>query len=166
MDEILIQNAQAYAARHRLQLAERLGFGVHGIIFGTEGNLQTGDIATAIKVHRAKEPFLRELAVYQRLKAAKITKVLGFNVPQLLRHDDGTCIIEMSIVTRPFLLDFAGAYLELVPEFSDDVWVEWEAEKQEQFGVRWPLVKAVLAVLEEMDIHMVDVSPSNIAFVD
>lgn len=99
-------------------------------------------------------------------QAAKITKVLGFNVPQLLRHDDGTCIIEMSIVTRPFLLDFAGAYLEMVPEFSDDVWVEWEAEKQEQFGVRWPLVKAVLAVLEEMGIQMVDVSPSNIAFVD
>ncbi|MEI6392361.1 MAG: hypothetical protein WCT12_14805 [Verrucomicrobiota bacterium] len=42
MDEILIRNAQAYATRHQLQLAERLGFGIHGIIFGTEGNLETG----------------------------------------------------------------------------------------------------------------------------
>jgi hypothetical protein len=117
-------------------------------------------------VHRAREPFLRELAVYQRLKAARITKVLGFNVPQLLRHDDGICIIEMTIVTRPFVLDFAGAYLDMPPEFSDDVWAEWEAEKQEQFGARWTRVKAALASLEEMDIHMVDVSPSNITFVD
>ena len=166
MDEILIQNAQAYTARHRLQLAERLGFGIHGIIFGTEGNLETGDIATAIKVHRTREPFSRELVVYQRLKAAAITKILGLNVPQLLRHDDGMYIIEMSIVTRPFVLDFAGAYLDIPPEFPDAIWAEWEAEKQEQFGVRWPQVKAVLAALEEMDIHMVDVSPSNIAFID
>jgi len=42
MDEILIRNAQAYATRHQLQIAERLGFGIHGIIFGTEGNLETG----------------------------------------------------------------------------------------------------------------------------
>ena len=79
MDEILIQNAQAYTARHRLQLAERLGFGIHGIIFGTEGNLETGDIATAIKVHRTREPFSRELAVYQRLKAAAITIIPGLS---------------------------------------------------------------------------------------
>jgi len=165
MDEILIRNAQAYAARHQLQLAERLGFGIHGIIFGTEGKLETGDIATAIKVHRSREPFSRELAVYQRLKEAAIAKILGFNVPQLLCHDDEMRIIEMSIVTRPFVLDFAGAYLDIPPEFADAVWAEWEAEKQEQFGARWPDVHAILAALEEMDIHMVDVSPSNIAFI-
>ena len=33
MEEILVQNAQAYASQHQLQLAERLGFGIHGIIF-------------------------------------------------------------------------------------------------------------------------------------
>jgi hypothetical protein len=76
------------------------------------------------------------------------------------------CIIEMTIVTRPFVLDFAGAYLDNPPEFSAAVWTEWAIEKQEQFGDRWPQVQGVLAALEEMDIHMVDVSPSNIAFVD
>lgn len=163
---MLIQNAQAYAERHGFQLAERLGFGIHGIIFRTEGNPGTATIATAIKVHRAKEPFLREVAIYQRLKEAEITKILGFNVPQLLRHDEELCIIEMSIVTRPFLLDFAGAYLDFPPEFPDAIWAEWEAEKQEQFGTRWPKVQDVLGALEELDIHMVDVSPSNIAFAD
>ena len=72
----------------------------------------------------------------------------------------------MSIVTRPFVLDFAGAYLDVPPQFPDETWAEWEAEKLDQFHLRWPKVQEILAALEHMDIHMVDVSPSNIAFVD
>ena len=72
----------------------------------------------------------------------------------------------MSIVARPFVLDFAGAWLDTPPDFPDETWVEWEAEKREQFGTHWPRVQAVLAALEALDIHMVDVSPSNIAFMD
>lgn len=72
----------------------------------------------------------------------------------------------MSIVTRPFVLDFAGACLDARPPFSDEIWAEWEAEKREQFGDRWRKVQAVLDALEEMDIYMVDVSPSNIALPD
>jgi|SRR5580693_6345396 hypothetical protein len=166
MEQLLTQNAQAYATRRRLRLAERLGFGIHGIIFRTEGNPETGYVATAIKVHRSREPYLRECAVYQRLKEAGITKILGFNVPQILGQDDELCIIEMSIVTRPFVLDFAGAYLDAPPDFSAEIWAAWEAEKVDQFGARWPKVQDILAALELMDIHMVDVSPSNIAFVD
>ena len=166
MEQLLIQNAQAYATRHQLRLAERLGFGIHGIIFRTEGNPKTGDVATAIKAHRSREPYSRELAVYQRLKEAETAKIRGFNVPHLLGHDDSMLIIEMSIVTRPFVLDFAGAYLDVPPEFPDEIWAAWEAEKRDQFDVRWPKVREILAALEEMDIHMVDVSPANIAFDD
>jgi hypothetical protein len=32
MEDAFIQNALAYAAQHQLRLAERLGFGIHGII--------------------------------------------------------------------------------------------------------------------------------------
>ncbi len=166
MEQLLIQNAQAYATRHQLRLAERLGFGIHGIIFRTEGNPKTGDVATAIKAHRSREPYSRELAVYQRLKEAETSKIRGFNVPHLLGHDDSMRIIEMSIVTRPFVLDFAGAYLDVPPKFPDETWAAWEAEKRDQFDVRWPKAREILAALEEMDIHMVDVSPANIAFDD
>ena len=38
MEETLLQNARTYASRHQLQLAERLGFGIHGIIFVAEDN--------------------------------------------------------------------------------------------------------------------------------
>lgn len=164
MEEAFIQNAVAYASGQRLQLAERLGFGVHGIIYIAEDKSAGGK--TAIKAHRQMEPFRRELSVYQRLRAAQVDQILGFNVPQFIRSDDALGVIEMSIVTRPFVLDFAGAYLEAPPDFPDEIWAEWEVQKRDQFEGRWPQVQAVLAALEEMGIHMIDVSPSNIAFLD
>ena len=163
MEEALIQNALAYAARHQLQLAERLGFGIHGIIFVAENKSKKGG-KTAIKAHHAAEPYRRERAVYERLKQAGVTEVAGFNVPQLIQAEDDLRVIEMSIVARPFLLDFAGAYLDAPPEFPDEIRAEWEAEMREQFEARWPAVEAVLTALEELDIYMIDVSPSNIAF--
>jgi hypothetical protein len=35
--------------------------------------------------------------------------VLGFNVPKLLRTDDDLLAIEMTVVRRPYVLDFAGS---------------------------------------------------------
>jgi hypothetical protein len=95
-----------------------------------------------------------------------VEEILGFHVPKLIRFDDELLVIEMSIVARPFVLDFAGAYLDQTPEFSDEIWSEWEIQKREQFESRWPKVQAVLSALEALDIYMVDVSPSNIAFLD
>ena len=166
MEQLLLEKAQAYATEHQLRLAERLGFSIHGTILRAEGNPQMGAVATALKVHRSEEPYLRELSVYNRKQKIGITKIHGFNVPQLLGHDSTRWIIEMSIVTRPFVLDFAGAYLDVPPQFPDETWTAWEAEKIDQFEGRWPKVQEILATLEMMDIHMVDVSPSNIGFVD
>jgi hypothetical protein len=164
MEQALIQNAQAYARQHQLHLAERLGFGVHGIIFVAGGNSKVGK--TAVKVHRSLEPYLRERAVYERLKQDGVSEIIGFNVPQLIGFDEELRVIEMSIVARPFVLDFAGAYLDQRPPFPEDKWSEWEVEKREQFEASWPEVKKVLEALAALDIHMVDVSPSNIAFLD
>jgi len=162
MDDVFIQNAQTYARRRQLQLAERLGFGIHGIIYVAENKSASGK--TAVKVHRETEPYLRECAAYERLQEIGVSKVQGFNVPQFIRADDELRIIEMTIVTRPFVLDFAGAWLDAPPQFSDEIWAEWELQKRDQFENHWLEVKAVLAALEEWDIYMVDVSPSNIAF--
>jgi hypothetical protein len=164
MEEAVIQNAIVYASQRQLRLAERLGFGIHGIIYVAEG--KSGDGKTAVKAHREVEPFRRELAVYERLQAEGVCEIFDFNVPQLIDYDVHLRTIEMCIVTRPFVLDFAGAYLDAPPEFSDEVWAEWETQKRDQFETRWPKVQAVLAALEELDIHMIDVSPSNIAFRD
>jgi len=164
MEQVLTQNDQTFASRHGLRLAERLGFGIHGIIFAALGNPETG--VTAIKAHRAWEPYTRELAVYERLKEARLCKILGFNAPQLLRHEDEQRVFEMSIVTTPFLLDFAGAYVDKSPEFPDEIRAGWESETRDQFDLRWPQVQMVVSELKQLGIHMVDVSPSNIAFLE
>ena len=163
-DDFILQNTLTYASRHGLQLAERLGFGVHGIIFVAENKSKSGK--TAVKAHHELDAYLRERSAYERLKSAGVTDVLGFNVPQLIHADDGLRVIEMSIVTRPFVLDFAAAYLDRSPEFSDDVWSVWEEEKREQFEARWPKVQDILSAFRGIGIYLLDVSPANIAFLD
>jgi hypothetical protein len=143
---------------------ERLGFGIHGTIFVAENNSKAGK--TAIKAHYEVEPYLRERNVYQRLQDAGVSDIAGFNVPQFIRFDDESRIIEMTIVARPFILDFAGAYLDAAPHFSKEIWNEWESDKREQFEDRWPIVQTALEALKALDIHMVDVSPTNISFLE
>jgi hypothetical protein len=43
---------------------------------------------------------------------------------------------------------------------------DWHAEKQEQFGPRWPEVQATLRSLEGCEVFMIDVNPGNISFGD
>ena len=64
MEDILIQNARTYASQHQLCLAERLGFGIHGIVFVSENNTKPGK--TALKAHRFSEAYFRERSVYAR----------------------------------------------------------------------------------------------------
>jgi hypothetical protein len=72
----------------------------------------------------------------------------------------------MTMVQQPFVLDFAGAYLDQAPTFSDEVMADWRAEKQDQFGARWRDVQGILAVLEGYGIYMIDVNLGNISFGD
>lgn len=162
MDELLTQHAQTYARLRHVRLAERLGHGIHGIVYAAERNAEPGNVA--IKAHRSREAYERERNAYLRLKEAGVDEIRGFAVPKLIRSDDELLVIEMTIVTRPFILDFAGAYLDREPLFSEEIWNQWEAEKRDQFESRWPEVQAVLDALEELDIFMLDVSPTNIAF--
>jgi hypothetical protein len=162
--DITIKNARAYAARNDLVVVERLGFGIHGSVHVVEHKIKRKK--SAIKAHRAPEFFLRERAVYELLSRAGVTEVLGFHVPQFICADEELQVIEMTIVTRPFVLDFAGAYVGGRPEFSEEIWAAWEAEKREQFGSRWRTVQTVIGALEGLGVHLLDVSPTNIAFPD
>jgi hypothetical protein len=162
MIDIAFKNTKAYADRYELMIGARLGFGIHGIVQVARNKINKDK--SAIKAHFSAVPFLRELAAYERLKDAGVSEILGFHVPELIRADSELQVIEMTIVTRPFVLDFAGAYLDAPPEFSDEVWAEWEVEKREQFGARWTTVQSLLGALEELDIHLIDVTPNNIAF--
>jgi hypothetical protein len=144
-------------------VAEPLGDGIHGSVWAVENKLKAGK--SAVKAHRFAEPYSRELSVYERLRDAQISKICGLNVPQFIGADDLLRVIEMTIVPQPFVLDFAGAYLDAPPDFSDEIWAGWEEDKSEMFESRWPAVQAVLAELRRFEICLVDVSPKNIAFI-
>ncbi len=143
-------------------LIGRLGFGIHGIVYAVEGNAELG--LAALKVHHAREPGLRERDVYERLNELGVTEIRGFEVPLLLDADDELLALKMTIVMPPWVLDFAGAYLDFPPGFSDEIWGEWERKNHEQFGEDWPMARAILGELEGLGIHMHDPSPSKIRF--
>jgi hypothetical protein len=162
MNEDLDSLAQRYALRRNIKLGERLGFGIHGIVFAAEDNTKPGFFA--VKFHREQRPFERECSVYQRLRENQTTRILGFNVPQLLRIDEEFRAIEMTIVRSPFLLDFADARLDEAPDFSEDVLQQWEEEKAEIFGEKWPEVTRILAALQAFGVYLLDLNPRNISF--
>ena len=162
MDEELDNLARRYELTRRITLGERLGFGIHGIVFAAQDNAKPGFLA--VKFHRENVPFERKCRAYQRLGEEHVARILGFNVPQLLRIDEEWHAIEMTIVRQPFLLDFADALLDRAPDFSDDVLRQWKEAKEEIFGEKWPEVTQVLAALRAYGIHLLDINPANIAF--
>jgi hypothetical protein len=72
--------------------------------------------------------------------------------------------LEMTIVRKPFLLDFADALLDQTPDFSEDVLQQWEEDRAEIFGERWQEVTQVLAALRASGIYLLDINPGNISF--
>jgi hypothetical protein len=163
VDDILKRRLADYAERRKIVFAEQLGLGLHGIVCIAEDNVNFGRFA--VKIHRYAEAYRREKAAYLRLREVGLCAVRGFNVPQMLRCDDEFLAIEMSIVVRPFILDFAATWLDEPPDFPRDFWQD-ELEKREVFGDRWAEVQRVLAALETHGLHMFDVTPTNIAFRD
>lgn len=156
--------AKAYAAQRQLEIGEPLGSGKDGIVVAAK--CKSKPARTAIKVFRLDEAYRREKAVYERLKTEGVTAVRGFHVPQLTGFDDNLLVLEMTIVTRPFVLDFAGAYLDRRPEFPEGVLEAWEREKQEQFEERWPEVCGLMAAFGQMRIFLTDISAGNIGLLE
>ena len=129
--------------------AIRLGFGIHGTVFAAADNTKAGFFA--VKFHREKGPFEHECRAHERLRTDYITQILGLNVPQLLMIDKEFRTIEMTIVRKPFLLDFADALLDQSPDFSEDVFRD---------------VMRVLEALRGFGIHLHDINPGNIRFAE
>ena len=165
-----IQPAFQYARQRGLSLGPRLGYGKDGTVFSTlPQDVSPGNWAgpTAIKAMARDDLYARELAVYRRLAERGIggpIRVCGHNVPQLLGQDDELLVIEMTIVTRPFVLDFASAYLDEPPEFPAEVMEERYTHWSDVFEGQWPAVQRIMAEFRRYGIYLLDPSPGNIAF--
>ena len=160
----LLRRSREFANRNGLTLGDQLGAGVQGIVFSAKSQSEEGRLA--VKAHKQEPDYWRERDAYSRLKEHGINTLRGCNVPELIAYDDELWIIEMTVVSRPFVLDFGGAFLDGAPEFADEILAEWRAEKQEQFGSRWPEVQAIIRELQTYGIFLIDVNPGNISFSD
>jgi hypothetical protein len=92
------------------------------------------------------------------------TDLRGFAVPELVDFDDDLLVVEMTIVSPPFLLDFGKVHLDRRPEFSAETIAEWRESMKELFEDRWPEVRLLLAALERYGIYYLDAKPGNIMF--
>ena len=163
-----IRRAREYSVIHELVIKSELGTGMNGVVFAVEKLAPDlfSPKQSAVKACHSEIEYSRERDVYLRLKERDVTAIRRCMVPQLLEYNDDLCIIEMTIVTRPFCLDFGGAYLEKPPDFSEEVLADWRAVKMEQFGRHWPEVQLIIAALEVHGIYLMDVHPKNISFLD
>lgn len=113
------------------------------------------------------EHYVRERDIYLRLTERAVDNVRGFAVPRMIDVHDELLVIEMTVVMPPFVLDFAGAYLDQRPPYADDPekMAEWEQEKIEQFGEeKWEKVCEVMSSFRGLGIYLSDLKPGNIEF--
>jgi hypothetical protein len=147
-----------YATQQNIVLKQSLGFGKDGLVYATES-------ATAVKVYYSHVPFRNELACYLRLRELQVREVLGHSIPTLLAWDEELLVLEMKVVQPPYILDFASARLDIPPDFPDDVLAQWELDRQDEFGPRWPHVQFIIHIFEQnFGIYLLDIHPRNITF--
>lgn len=152
-----------YEVGHQCQLPGSLSPGP-----GQDGFVMRSDRRSAVKFFDRSERFHRELEVYQVLASKGIYQIAGHNVPELLDSDEALLAIEIKIVERPFVLDFAGAKLpHEVPDFEQHVIDEHVEHLQELFGDRWSDAMHVAEMFRQATgFTLLDIHPGNIAFDD
>ncbi len=89
-------------------------------------------------------------------------------VPQLLSVDAALGAIEMSVVSRPFVLDFGKIQLDRrledawPAEVLEERWAYWESLFEPE---QWPIVLAIYGELgHRFGIWLEDIHPGNIGF--
>ena len=156
LDEVR-QRLVEYAGSRERAIRKQLGYGYDGIVYST-------DCLSAIKGLRYQELYERERDVYLRLYNHDVFEVCGCRIPRLIDYDDRLWVVEMETVSPPFVLDFAGAYLDRKPDFPPDVMRTWQREKRAQFRGDWPRMVSIMAELARHGVHLADVKPGNITF--
>jgi hypothetical protein len=120
----------------------------------------------AVKVFRREEAYWSEKAAYQRLADLDLASVEEFIIPRLHDADDALQVIEMDIVSPPYLLDFGKCYLDRRPDFSSEVWQQWQEDHEEVWEGRWKIVRQAVWQLEKYGIYHIDPRPGNMRFAD
>jgi hypothetical protein len=152
-----------FHARHGRLCIDKLGAGA-----GQDGTVWRTAQHTAVKFFDRVDRYEREVEVYRVLTQLQIIQIAGHNIPQLILTDDDLRAIEMTIVTRPFVLDFAGAKLSHeVPDFNEEIMAEHYERLRELFDDRWTDALHVADMFRiATGYTLLDIHPGNIAFAD
>ncbi|WP_404304562.1 hypothetical protein [Neorhodopirellula lusitana] len=156
------EQIETYRQRWDAELLDSLGTGTQGTVY--TALRPRYPFVFAVKFHLRQVAYHREVGVYLRLQDLEVHEVCGHQIPELLHHDDELLAIEMSTVRPPFCLDFGGAYLDQPPDYTPEVWRDWQEEKSDDFEENWPAVEQILDEFRWMGIHIADVNPGNIRF--
>lgn len=155
INEQLVQRARQYAEKFAISL------GPTPLGFGDDGAVWTTDRHTVVKAFERRNNYAHELECYQRLADAGIRKILEFDVPALLSHDDSLLVIEMGFVNPPYILDFGKAYLS-DPQFPEHVIEEWNQRMEFWWGDQVKRVRLALFALRRYGIWYYDAKPGNV----
>ncbi len=159
MSDDLFKRAYEYCERARTQLIVQpiLGTGIDGMVWQSKRR-------TAVKAFERLDNFENEVECYRRFAMGNVTKIGECAVPHLEGTDSGLMVIEMTIVTPPYVLDFAKVYFDSPPPYDSHLIENALAESRELFGADFPRMLAILSKLKSFGIHYVDPKPANIRF--
>jgi hypothetical protein len=147
-----------YCSARKLQIVRTLGAGKDGTVYET-------NLPTAIKVHSWFESYDNERKVYLRLKECDLVEICGLRIPRLIQCEDDLRLIEMTIVTPPYILDFASAWLDKPPDFTQEALDIWHEQVRENFGEHFGDIMGVLDALgTKAGIYLLDIHPHNVKF--
>lgn len=161
-DHPSMQRAQRYCAKRNLRIIDQPGYS------GNDGSVHATDRFTVVKAFDRPRTFMQEAEAYRRLRLYNVVHVQGHHVPQLLHEDAALGVLELSVVRRPFVLDFGKIRLDqrLEEYWPEDVlaerWAYWESLFEPD---HWPTVLAIFGELgRRYGIWLEDLHPGNIAF--
>lgn len=91
-----------------------------------------------------------------------VQKVAGFNVPTITDHENTLLVVEMTIVSAPFVLDFATAGLDEPIHLDAEGWLAWEEDLRDRFDDDYRTVRLVFYALQRYGVFLNDIHPGNI----
>lgn len=111
---------------------------------GTDGSVWETSRDTAIKALARESGYVNERDAYLRLRDWGVGEQLdGFWVPRIVHWDDELRVVEMDMVhDPPYIIDFAKAWINFPPDFSEEALATDERRGREEFEHNWPKVKS------------------------
>ncbi len=152
------ETLQVYAISRGISIDDSIPLG-----FGQDGAVWISSRETAVKLLERERTYINERDAYLRLSDENVTSLGIFAVPALVDYDDEHRIVEMAIVSPPYLLDFGKAYVDRESPYTPEQKEESHEACRELFEADdWVLIEEAMLDLRLLGIEYLDIKPANI----